>query len=211
MKRTALLLALFLAACGGSGSGIDPNLLAAAQCTGIGLENLDAIFSEVTGLLEAIGGTLPPNVTYAAPDYTITTSFGTIAGSVTSTDDISDGIDAGEAASASWNLAPLAGGVLAGNGTFNLSRLTDALFTVTGDGSVVDGTCVFNATNVDLDVDLATALGPVGSFDFNGVTPNGPITGTMTFDGSAAAAVEALFLGLTTTFTIDLDTFLPDF
>lgn len=207
MKRTVLLLALGLAACGGDGSSVDPNLLAAAQCTSLGLEDLDLIFSEVTGLLASIGGTLPPNVTYTAPDYTITMSLGTVAGSVTSTDNISDGIDAGEAASASWNLTPLAGAGVAGNGTFNLSRLTDVAFTITGDGSVVDGACVFNATNLDLDLDLSSGLGPVGSFDFNGVTPTGPILGTMTFDGSSTAVVEAIFLGVSATFTINLDTF----
>ncbi len=212
MKRTLLLLALLLAACsGGDGSGPGAELLAAAQCTGIGLGNLDEIFAEVTGLLAAIGDTLPPNVTYTPPDYSITTTLGTIAGSVTSTDDISDGIDPGEAASASWNLSPLAGAPVIGNGTFTLDRATADLFQVTGDGSVVDGTCAFNATNVDLDIDLASSLGPVGSFDFSGVTPNGPILGTMTFDGSAVAVVDALFLGVSTTFAIDLTTFLPEF
>jgi hypothetical protein len=211
MKRTLLLLALVLAACGGDGSSVDPNLFAAAQCTALGLEDLDAIFSEVTDLLASIGGTLPPNVTYTPPDYTLTMSLGTVAGSVTSTDDISDGIDPGEAAIASWNLTPLAGAGVAGNGTFNLSRITDVTFTIGGDGSIVDGACVFNATNVDLDLDLSSSLGPVGSFDFNGVTPSGPILGTMTFDGSSTAVVEALFLGVTTTFTIDLDTFVPHF
>lgn len=211
MKRTALLIALLLAACGGDGSGVDSNLLAAAQCTALGLEDLDLIFSEVTDLLASIGGTLPPNVTYTPPDYTLTMSLGTVAGSVTSTDNIADGIDAGESASASWNLTPLAGVTVTGNGTFNLARVTDVVFAITGDGSVVDGTCVFNATNVDLDLDLSSGLGPVGSFDFNGVTPSGPILGTMTFDGSSTAAVEALFLGVTTTFTIDLDTFVVSF
>ncbi|MFI5402082.1 MAG: hypothetical protein ACHQ1G_04025, partial [Planctomycetota bacterium] len=194
MRRTLLLLALTFAACGGGGgSGPGAELLAAAQCTGLGLGNLDEVFGEVTGFLAAIGGTLPPNVTYTVPDYSITASFGTLAGSVTSGDDISDGIDPGEAASASWNLSPLSGGTLTGNGTFSLARILTDSFHISGNGSVVDGTCVFNATNVDLDLDLGSSLGPVGSFDFNGVTPNGPILGTMTFDGSSTAQVEALF------------------
>ncbi len=201
-----LLLALLLAACGG-GSGPSAELLAAAQCTGLGLEDLREVFEEVTGFLASIGGTLPPNVTYTAPDYSITMSFGTIAGSVTSPDDISDGIDAGEAATASWNLA----GTVAGNGTFTLDRIAAQQFAVSGDGSVVDGACVFNATNVDLDIDLASSLGPVGSFDFNGVTPTGPILGTMTFDGSDTAVVDAIYLGIDVTFTIDLNTFAPGF
>jgi hypothetical protein len=211
MRRPFLLLALLLAACGGGGSGPGAELLAAAQCSGLGLENLRDVLDEVTGFLASIGDTLPSNVTYTPPDYSITASFGTLAGSVTSTDNIADGIDPGEAASASWNLSPLAGGTVTGNGTFNLARILTDSFQVTGNGSVVDGTCVFNATNVDLDLDLGSSLGPVGSFDFNGVTPNGPILGTMTFDGSDIALVEALFLGVSTTFRIDLDTFLPVF
>lgn len=212
MRRILPVPMLLLAACGGGGgSGPSAELLAAAQCTGLSLGNLDEIFAEVTGLLAAIGDTLPPNVTYTPPDYAITMSLGAIAGSVTSTDDISDGIDPGEAASASWNLSPLAGGVVTGNGTFTLDRIATDFFQVTGDGSVVDGLCVFNATNVDLDIDLASSLGPVGSFHFSGVTPNGPILGTMTFDGSSVALVEATFRGVSTTFTIDLDTFLPEF
>ncbi len=210
MRRPLVLLALLLAACGGGGSGASAELRAAALCTGLGLEDLDLLFAEVTGFLASIGDTLPPNVTYTVPDYAITASFGTIAGSVTSTDDISDGIDAGEAATATWNLTPLAGGSVTGDGTFTLDRVTIDFFQVSGNGSVVDGACVFNATNVDLDIDLASTLGPVGSFDFSAVTPSGPIVGTMTFDGSNLAQVEAIFLGVTTTFTIDLDDFLPN-
>lgn len=209
MKRMFLLLALLLAtACGCGGSGPSAELLAAAQCSGLGLEDLTEIYEEVTGFLASIGGTLPPNVTYTAPDYSITMSFGTLAGSVTSTDDISDGIDAGEAASASWNLA---GGGVTGNGTFTLDRIATQQFAIGGDGSVLDGACVFNATNVDLDIDLAPSLGPVGSFDFSALTPTGPILGTMTFDGSDTALVEAIYLGINVTFTIDLNTFTPGF
>jgi len=203
-----LLLALLPAACGGGGSGPSAGLLAAAQCSGLGLEDLNEIFGEVTAFLASIGGTLPPNVTYTAPDYTITMSFGTVAGSVTSTDTISDGIDAGEGATASWNVA---GASVTGNGTFTLDRVTAQQFAVSGDGSVLDGACVFNATNVDLDIDLASSLGPVGSFDFNAVTPTGPIVGTMTFDGSDTALVQATYLGVSATFRINLNTFAPEF
>ena len=112
------------------------------------------------------------------------------------------------AASASWNLL---GGTLGGNGTFTLDRTGASVFAISGSGSVAEGTCALNVTNVDLDLDLASSLGPVGSFDFDAVTTGGPITGTMTFDGSDIAVVEAVYLGVAVTFEIDLDTFQPVF
>lgn len=210
MKQALLALLLLVAACGGGGgSGVSAELRSAGQCASLNLGNLNDVFAEVTDFLGAIGGMMPPSVNYSTPpDYAITTSFGTIAGSVTSLDVISDGIDAGEAATASWNVT---GGSIGGNGTFTLDRTSTTVFTIGGNGSVVDGTCVINVSNVDLDLDLASSLGPVGSFDFDAVTPGGPMTGTMTFDGSDIAVVEALFLGVLVTFEIDLNTFQPVF
>jgi hypothetical protein len=211
MKQLCLAAALMLGACGDSGSSVSAEIGAVGQCTSDSLEALDMVFNEVTGFLGAIPGPFPAGVTYTPPDYAITGTFGSIAGSVISTDDISDGIDAGESASASWNLTPPGGGTLSGNGTFTLDRTTAVVFAIGGGGSVINGTCILNATNVDLELDLSTSLGPVGSFDFDAVTPSGPFSGTMTFDGSDIALVEGTFLGIPLTFRIDLDTFEPVF
>lgn len=213
MRRLLLLLPLSLAACNSGGTSVDPSLLAAGQCTALSLEDLNEIFREVTGFLGLIGATLPPEVTYndVTGDFSIAMSLGTIDGNVTSGDDISDGIDAGEAATAIWSLNPAVGTTVTGAGTFNLSRTAAQMFVVTGDGSVADGTCAFNATNVDLDLDLGSMLGPVGSFDFTGLTTGGAIVGTMTFDGSSTASVSATLNAMAVSFTIDLDTFVPHF
>ncbi|HEX5137085.1 MAG TPA: hypothetical protein VFY93_08945 [Planctomycetota bacterium] len=212
MRRLLLLPAILLGACGG-GSSTDPNLVTAAQCTATGLEDLDEVFGDVSEFLASIGGTLPANVTYddASGDFSITASFGTIDGNVTSADDISDGIDAGEAASATWSINPGGGATITGSGVFNLARTAASVFGITGNGSITDGTCIFNATDTDLVLDLLSGLGPVGSFDFNATTTTGPIDGTMTFDGSATAVIIATFGGIPVAFTIDLDTFLPHF
>jgi len=211
MRRTLLLPAILLAACGG-GSSTDPNLVTAAQCTALGLADLDEVFGDVSEFLASIGGTLPPNVTYddVTGDFSITASFGTIDGNVTSSDNISDGIDPGEAASATWSINPI-GATITGSGVFNLARTTSTVFGITGGGSITDDTCVLNASNTDLVVDLLSGLGPVGSFDFAATTSTGPITGTMTFDGSATAVIVATFGGIPVAFTIDLNTFLPHF
>jgi len=213
MKWTLLLLAPLLAACN-SGSSTNPALVAAGQCASLGLADLDQIFSEVNGFLASIGGTLPPNVTYdpnVSPDFSIAVSFGTIDGTVTSTDDISDGIDPGESASATWSINPGAGVLLTGAGTFNLTRTAAQAFAITGTTSVVDGTCTFSASGIDLALDLTSGLGPAGSFDFNATTLSGPLVGTMTFDGSDTAVVDAMFLVSSVMFTIDLNTFTPHF
>jgi hypothetical protein len=212
MRRLLIALSLLLAACGGGGSSTDPNLLTAAQCSATGLADLDEVFGEVSGFLASIGGTLPPNVSYDAGtgDFSITATFGTIDGNVASADDISDGIDAGESAGATWSINPVGGATITGSGVFNLARTSATVFGITGNGSVVDGACVFNATNTDLVLDLASALGPVGGFDFNATTPAGPLLGSMSFDGSATAEVDAMFGGIGVTFTIDLDTFAPN-
>jgi hypothetical protein len=220
MKRTLLLPALLLAslllpACGGGGGGksTDPNLVAAAQCVSDGLANLDEIFASVSEFLASIGGSLPGGVTYDAGtgDFSITMSLGTIDGNVSSMDDISDGIDPGEAASAVWSLNPAVGMTVTGSGVFDLSRTTTTVFSVTGQGSAVDGTCALNATNVDLTLDLASSLGPVGSFDFDAATTTGAVAGTMSFDGSDTADVTATFGGIQVSFSIDLNTFVPVF
>jgi hypothetical protein len=212
MRRILLVPALLLAACGGGGSDTDPDLLSAAQCTATGLGDLDEVFGEVSDFLASIGGTLPPNVTYSAAtgDFSITASFGTIDGNVASTDDISNGIDAGESASATWSINPLGGATITGAGVFTLARTAASVFGITGNGSITDGGCVFNATNTDLDLDLTSGLGPAGSFNFNGTTPGGPILGSMSFDGSDTASIDAMFRGIGVSFTIDLNTFIPN-
>jgi len=209
MKRAFVLPVLLLAACGG-GSNVDPALVTAAQCSALGLEDLDAVFSPVAEFLSSIP-TPPMNVTYTPPDFSIDENFGTIDGAVTSTDDISDGIDAGESATATWSINPALGVLLGGSGVFNISRTSAFVFEITGSGSITDGTCIFDATNVDLTLDLQSGLGPVGSFDFNAVSTSGPISGTMTFDGSDTAEVTATFMAMPVFFTIDLNTFTPRF
>jgi hypothetical protein len=212
MRRILLAPALLLAACGGGGSSTDPDLLAAAQCTATGLADLDEVFSEVSGFLSGIGGTLPANVTYddVTGDFSIAASFGTIDGNVASADDISDGIDDGESASATWSINPAVGATLTGSGVFTLARTSASVFGITGNGSITDGACVLDATNTDLVLDLLSGLGPVGSFDFNATSAVGAILGTMSFDGSDTADIAATFLGVGVTFTIDLNTFLPN-
>src|SRR5262245_12531494 len=138
MKQLCLVSALLLCACGGSGGSVSAEIGAVGQCTSGNLEVLDMVFNEVTGFLGAIPGPFPAGVTYTPPDYAITGSFGSIAGSVTSPDDISDGIGAGESVSASWNLTPTGGATASGNGTFTLDRTSSVVFAIGGNGSVID-------------------------------------------------------------------------
>jgi hypothetical protein len=218
MKRilTLFLLALPLGGCGGSdGFTPSPELLAAAECVGLSLEDLNEIFGEVTDLLNSIGGVIPPNMTYdiATGDYTITLSFGTLAGTVVSPDDLDDGLGDGESATAPWALNGGLAGVatVTGEGSITMARSTATNFTVSGNGAVTDGTCVLDSPAFNLAVNTASTLGPVGTLNFTGTTPGGVITGLMTFDGSDLARITSQFAGEAVTFYLDLDTFIPEF
>lgn len=224
MRRIlSVFLALALVACaegqcvsivGACGGGIDPETLAraqAAQCTSLSFEDLDEISGEVVELLLSIGGVIPPNATYsiATGDYTITLSIGLLAGIVTSSDDLSDGIGPGEAATATWELNGGLAGTARGEGVFTLARTSTTDFTVGGDGSTSHGTCEFDFTSINLAFDTASSLGPIGNIAFTGTSGGSPISGNIVLDGSDTALVSSRFDGKVLAFTIDLDTFLP--
>lgn len=219
MKRVFLLpfliLPLTLGACSSDDviHALSPDLLQVAQCTGTSLEELDNIFSEVVGLLGAIGGTLPGNVTYddMTGDYTIDSVAGPITGIVSSTFDISDGVGPGESATATWDLnggLAQAGGVI-GTGTFTVTRPDADTVQVTGSGGLENGDCVFAVNSFDLTIDLAAEGGPTGTLAFDAIVDGETLDGTMTFDGSDVASVLGAFQGGTVNFSIDLNNFLP--
>ena len=219
MKRVflipLLILPLALGACSSDDviNALSPDLLQVAQCTGSSLEELDVIFSEVIGLLGAIGGTLPGNVTYddMTGDYTIDSSLGPITGVVSSTFDISDGVDPGESATATWDLnggLAQTGGVV-GTGTFTVTRPDADTIQVTGGGGLDSGACDFTINSFNLTIDLAAEGGPTGTLGFDATVNGETLDGTMSFDGSDIADVLGTFKGATVNFNIDLNNFLP--
>jgi hypothetical protein len=218
MKRVfliPLMLTLALSACSSDDviAALSPDLLQVAQCTGTSLEELDNLFSEVVGFLGAIGGTLPGNVTYddVSGDYTIDSVAGPIAGIVSSTDDISDGVDPGESATATWdrNGGPAGVGGAIGTGTFNVSRPDADTIVVTGSGSLENGDCTFDVNSFNITVDLNAEGGPTGSIAFDATVNGETLDGTMSFDGSDIANVLGTFKGASASFRIDLNDFLP--
>jgi len=222
MKKVVLLLTLVLASviagCGGDGSSFVPDAeqLAAAECSATSLSYLNIAFAEIMDFLSAIGGTLPPEVTYddTTGDFSIASLLGTISGNVSSTDDISDGIGAGESVSATWDINPGIAGVVGvtGAGVFNVSRPTTNEFTILGNGQVDDTTCSLAVPQIDLDIDLLSQLGPQGSLAFSATGAFGIFAGTMSFDGSDLARVVASLNSVPLpTFWIDLNTFQPVF
>ncbi|MCK6459349.1 MAG: hypothetical protein L6Q95_05585 [Planctomycetes bacterium] len=211
MKRILplLLSALALVSCG-SGDSFTPTAdqQALADCTAIDLQHLGLVYGEVLNLFEAIPGA-PAGGTYdiVDGDYTLTTPSGAVAGVVSSTDVITDGIDVGESATATWALnGGLAGAPTAtGEGSFTIARPSSTTFNVSGNGEVIDGTCDFTFTNLSFTVTAAAGL--QGTVLFTVDAPPGTLTGTMTFNGSDTARVVAEFDGVTYTFYIDLVTY----
>ena len=217
MKRAILLplfLSLALGACSSDEiAALSPDLLQVAQCTGTSLEELDTIFSEVVGLLGAIGGTLPANVTYddVSGAYTINSIAGPIEGVVSSVDDISDGVDVNESATATWDLnggLAQTGGVI-GTGAFTVNRPGANTLVVTGTGGLENGDCLFDVTGFTLTIDLDAEGGPAGTLDFDATADGETLDGTMSFDGSDIANVSGNFKGALVNFLLDLNTFLP--
>lgn len=210
-----LILPLILGACSSDEiiAALSPDLLQVAQCTGTSLEELDVIFSEVVGLIGSIGGTLPGNVTYddMSGDYTISSVAGPITGVVSSTFDISDGVDPGESATATWDLnGGLAGtGGVIGTGSFTVVRPDANTVQVTGGGGLENGGCAFNVNSFSLTIDLGAEGGPTGTLDFDATVDGETLDGTMNFDGSDIARVLGLFKGGSVSFFIDLNNFVP--
>ncbi len=219
MKRLLplLLSTLVLFAGCGSGDSFNPSaeLLAAAQCTGLSLEDLVEVYNETLDLLDSIGGVIPPNMTYniATGAYTITISLGDIAGIVSSPNNLADGLGVGETATATWDLnGGLAGaGEVTAEGSFTVARATATNYTVSGQGGTADGTCQFDFSSLNFAVNTTSGLGPVGTIVFEGTTPDGTLDGTMTFNGGDTARIVATFDGVSYTFFLDLLTFEPIF
>jgi hypothetical protein len=219
MKRLAVLLILILPlpmlGCGGSG-GFDPTpeQLAAALCASGSLGTLSSVFLDVFEFLGSIGnGPLPAGATYddVTGAYSLATALGTITGTLTSPDDISDGIDPFESASATWDLngGVTAGSTILGSGVFDVTRASATLFEITGGGAIDDPGCSFDGSSLDLTLDLNSSLGPQGTLGFTLTTAAGTYVGTMRFDGSSTARVTGTFNGESFAFRIDLDTFTP--
>jgi hypothetical protein len=218
MKRLLpILLSTFvlLAGCGsGDSFNPSPELQAAADCTGLSLENLVIIYSSVLDLLDEIGdGTIPPNATYniATGAYTITLTIGDLAGVVSSAFNLNDGLGVGESATATWALnGGLAGApTLDAEGSFTVARATASSYTVSGIGGLLDTGCQFDFSSLNFAVD--TAVGLTGTIVFDATTPGGVLDGTMTFNASPNARVVATLDGVSYTFFIDLITFEPVF
>ncbi|HEX5137084.1 MAG TPA: hypothetical protein VFY93_08940 [Planctomycetota bacterium] len=212
MKRILplLLSALVLVSCGSGDSFTPtPEQQALADCTGLSLEELGEIYGEVLDLLDSLGGVIPPNATYdiANGDYTIALSFGTLAGVVSSPNNLVDGLGVGETATATWALnGGLAGApTVTGEGSFTVARPTSTTFNTSGTGQTVDGTCSFDFSGLNLSTTVGA--GPVGTINFVATAPEGTLDGTITFNGSTVARVIADFDGKTYAFYIDLITY----
>jgi len=221
MKRLLPLLLATLVLFAGCGSGDSfnpsPELLAAAQCLGLSLEDLVDVYVGVLDLLGSIGGVIPPNMTYniATGAYTITLGIGDLAGIVSSPNNLADGLGVGETATATWELnGGLAGApTLTAEGSFTVARATATNFTVSGIGGSADGTCEFDFSSLNFAVNESVSAAPTGTIVFEATTPDGVLDGTMTFTNASPTVtrVVATFDGVSYTFFIDLLTFEPIF
>ncbi len=218
MKRLLPLLLSTLVLFAGCGSGDSfnpsPELLAAAQCTGLSLEDLVVIYNSLIDLLDEIGdGVIPPNATYniATGAYTITLTIGDLAGIVSSPNNLADGFGVGETATTTFALnGGLAGPpTLTAEGSFTVARASATNYTVSGLGGLLDGTCEFDISSLNFAVSTSTGLS--GTIVFDATTPDGTLDGTMTFTADPTARVIATFDGVSYTFFIDLVTFEPIF
>jgi hypothetical protein len=215
MLSLLLVLPLLLCSCGSDGDFVpSAELVAAAQCLGISLEDLAEMYDEVVGMIGSLGGVLPANVNYDYNTgvYTITASFGTISGVVTSLDDLDDGLGVPESATATWETGSLAGAPAFGaSGTFTVVRPSTPQINISGTGMIVDGTCAFDMTALNLSENNTSTLGAVGTFAFSSTVPEGVLAGTMIFNGTSTALVDATFDGEDVSFYFNLDTFEPIF
>jgi hypothetical protein len=203
-----LLSALLLVSCG-SGDSFTPTpaQAALAECTSVDLAHFSELYGELLDLFEAIPGA-PPGGTYdiVDGDYTLTLLLGSVAGVVSSPNTISDGIDVGESATATWELnGGLAGAAVTGEGTLSVARPSSTLFNVSGNGEILDGTCDFTFTNLSFTVSASAGL--QGTILFTVDAPDGTLNGTMTFNGTNSARVSGTLDGVSYTFYIDLTTF----
>jgi hypothetical protein len=224
MKRHLGLLlgASILASCTGTSSGFKPpaDLLAAANCASLNLLEVIGVYNRVNKVLASLPGPFPtnePGVVYSwdgSSHYMITGPFGIIEGDITPGPGtvLADGLGAGDSATADWALnGGLAGVTLTGDGTFtvNLSATTAA---VSGSGGILDDTCRFDYSSLNLAEEAgSTALTPLGTIVFTGTSPDGTLSGVITFNGSITPRVDATFNGVDYVFYIDLNTAAPIF
>ncbi|MEM8885724.1 MAG: hypothetical protein AAGD14_16785 [Planctomycetota bacterium] len=210
-----VVVGLVLVACGGGGDdegnglGFTPQEEQAAECIVFNLDDLEDVAVGLIQLAEGLGiAPLPSNITFdpGTGNYSIIAALlggGTrsITGTVTG-DDLTDGFAIGESFQATWTAL--------GNGTFQVSNNSATEIRLQGTGTVQSGVNCTTAVTVDVMID-PTVVGDLvvtGTIDFTAQVAGGETaTGTITFDGTSIADVEAMFMGETQRFRIDLDEF----
>jgi len=216
-----LVLAL-VAGCGGSGGvglpGFD--LQALADCTGLTIAQIGAIFAMFGDLLDvAQGGSVPtvvfgpgggPNsFTYSASlDLDGDATFETmITGGAVFSADPTDGIDVGDTVNITVNTVN--GTLLTGNGHVGLTLIApDTVQATPGALSLTGvGGCGMDVTAMDLTVPFSgvSVAFPTGTLDFEVTALGDLLLGTITFDGSPIANVAgSVNASLDVDFDIDL-------
>jgi len=175
-------------------------LVATAGCAADSLEPTSLVFEQVFQQLSTVTGAGPFSVmlNYAGTQYTLSGQVTVLKGS------LADGFGPGDEVQVDWTLS---GGVESGQGKFIAKFTSAAVVDVTGNGMVGDGTCVFTVTAINLMVNPNNG-DAVGTIDFTAVDSGGsPLTGTITFDNSNIAQVNAMFEGESVSFSINLDDF----
>ncbi|MEE8104157.1 MAG: hypothetical protein V3T86_01330 [Planctomycetota bacterium] len=226
-----LAIALSALGCGGGGGGTTGDtgpgtpqgpsaaLQAAGDCLGVGMEDVFEMFLGILDLAAAVDnpGAQPADVNYdpTGGGFTISldldgdgTPDAAINGTVTSTDNLGDGLDAGESFTMQWQL----GGILNGAGQFTVTRDSATGFTVTGTGNVEDtvAACAIALGSMTVTLDNTQALPATvagGSIAFT----VDELTGTIAFTGAVTADVEGELVTTPVSFVLDLATFEPDF
>jgi hypothetical protein len=215
---------LIVAGCGSDGNStpLDPALLALGDCSAQAMEDMILVTDALPKLINTIINPLAPpdpDVTWnpLTGDFTLgidvdgdTIADVTSTGTVSLLGDFSDGVQVGEGLSVAWSAVDPQ---LTGSGTFDFTLAPLGMMDITGLGSVSpDLTCTVDIPDIDLSINLLSpSTDPTGTVDFT--TSNGvdDLTGTVTLNGTSQALVSALFNGLSVSFRIDLNTFIPIF
>jgi len=218
------LLWVFAAGPGCSGSDAEPLILdedfyRLQECAGDGLDHAGGVFEALLDLIDAVADpdSEPPGHVIYHPD---THEFfvgadldgddfteAVVEGTLTTTFELSDGLQTGESVSADWDIG--AGVAVAGSGHFEVEMLSSTAVRILGTMAVSDsGGCDFTIQALDFEIETAEGpdVIPTGSIDFEVTSAPDSMTARIEFDGTRYASVTAQYRGSPVSYTLDLET-----
>jgi hypothetical protein len=212
----------FGSGCGGSDPEpleLDEEFYRLQDCAGAGLEVAGGVFVALLDLVAAVADpdAEPPSHVIYHPD---TKEFfvgadldgdefteAIVEGTLATTSDIDNGLQAGESVSADWAIG--IGVPVSGSGQFEVSMLSASAVRIQGTLTVSDeAACDFAIETLDLTVDAGDGPEaiPVGTIDFEVTSAPDSMSARIEFDGTRFAEVAAQYGGVQVNYTMDLET-----